>query len=71
MRRREIKEEYFDEIEQGMTDEKAIEILETLPEGWFPYRRPSWGNANVFDLKQFEICCAIWHAIERLKGEKK
>ena len=31
MRRCEIKEEDFDEIEQGMTDEKAIEILGTLP----------------------------------------
>ena len=67
----EIEEEDFDEIEQGMTDERAIEVLKKLPEGWFAYRRPSWGGAKEFDLEQFEICCAIWHAIERLEGGKE
>lgn len=63
-----IEEEDFDKIKQEMTDEKAIDILERLPEGWFPYRLPSFaGGANEHDLEQFEVCCAIWRAIDKLK----
>ena len=51
-----------------MTAEKAIRILEGLPRGWFPYKMPSWANdVTDYDYEMYEICCAIWFAIDKLK----
>ena len=32
----EYEQEDFDAVKDTMTAEKAIEILESLPKGWFP-----------------------------------
>lgn len=65
----EYEQEDFDAIEENMTADKAIEVLGGLPRGWFPYRLPRWGDKiSRCDLDNFEICCAIQFAIERIKA---
>lgn len=62
------KQEDFDSLKNNMTAEKAIRILEGLPRGWFPYKMPSWANdVTDYDYEMYEICCAIWFAMDKLK----
>ena len=66
----EYEQKDFDAVKDNMTAEKAIEILEDLPRGWFPYSTPSWAeNVKSIDYEMYQICCAIWYAIDRLKQE--
>lgn len=66
----EYEQENFDKIKSEMTKEKAIDILSGLPRGWFPYRLPSWSEkVSSSDLENYEICCAIYKAIELLESE--
>ena len=66
----EYEQKDFDAVKDNMTAEKAIEILEDLPRGWFPYSMPSWSeNTKSIDYEMYQICCAIWYAIDRLKQE--
>lgn len=64
----EYEQEDFDAVRDNMTTEKAIEILEGLIDGWFPYRLPKWGKCAESDYDNYKICCAIWYAIEKLEG---
>ena len=58
----------FDKIKSDMTIKRAVEVLESLPRGWFPYRMPCWnGKVTSSDLQNYEVCCAIDKAIEHLK----
>lgn len=64
----EYEQEDFDAVRDNMTTEKAIEILEGLIDGWFPYRLPKWGTkCNERDYDNYKICCAIWYAVEKLQ----
>lgn len=64
----EYEDEDFDAVRENMTIDKAIKILEGLPDGWFTYRMPSWGDKVCsVDLDNYEICCAIWAVIALLK----
>lgn len=64
----EYEQEDFDALRDSMTTEQAIEILEGLPRGYFPYNLPRWGTpCNVWDYDSYKICCAIWHAVEKLR----
>ena len=67
------EQEDFDNVERNMTIEEAISILDNLPRGYFPYTKPSWGNATERDFENYKICCAIDFAIEQLRkaGEQK
>ena len=65
------EQEDFDRVEREMTDERAAEILEGLPRGWFPYRLPAWGDVTESDLDKYEICLAIYRAIDKLRGDKE
>lgn len=66
----EYEQEDFDAVKDTMTSEKAIAILEELPDGWFPYRLPSWSdNVTDVDYEMYKICQAIWWAINRLKDD--
>ena len=56
----------FDNVDKNMTIEEAISILDNLPRGYFPYMKPSWGNATERDFENYKICCAIDMAIEVL-----
>ena len=67
----EYEQEDFDNIERNMTTEEAISILESLPRGYFPYTKPSWGNATEIDFENYKICCAIDMAIEQLQKERE
>lgn len=67
----EYEQEDFDLIKENMTAEKAASILERLPRGWFSYTMPNWGKAKDYDVENYEICCAIWFAIDVLKGGAK
>lgn len=64
------EQEDFDKVKREMTDEHAADILERLPRGWFPYTLPEWGNASECDLDNYEICLAIYRAVDKLRGEK-
>ena len=62
------EQEDFDKIRDEMTNKRAAEILNRIPRGWFPYRLPSWSdNVTKSDIDNYEICCAIWKAIEELR----
>lgn len=68
----EYEQEDFDKLKSEMGDKEAIEVLERLPEGWFPYRLPEWGEkVDESDLESYEICCAVWRAIDALKERGK
>ena len=68
----EYDHEDFDKLRDEMDDKHAIEILENLPEGWFPYRLPSWGlEVGTSDYISYEICCAVWRAIDALKEREE
>lgn len=68
----EYEQEDFDKVKESMTAEKAIEILEGLPRGYFPYNLPEWGkNVDNWDYDNYEICCAIDKAIEALREKEK
>lgn len=59
----------FDAVKNGMTIEEAVEILESLPRGWFPYRLPEWGGkVDSSDYDNYRTCCAIDIAIQALNG---
>lgn len=69
----EYEQEDFDRVKSDMTIERAVELLESLPRGWFPYSMPCWsGKVTSSDLENYEICCALDKAIERLmEGDKE
>lgn len=59
-----------EEIKQKMTKERAIEILEGLPRGYFPYNMPMWSaSCGSWDLDNYEICVALEMAVKALKNE--
>lgn len=60
----------FEDIKQKMTKERAIEILEGLPRGYFPYNMPAWSaNCGSRDLDNYEICVALDMAVSALKNK--
>lgn len=60
----------FEEIKQKMTKERAIEILEGLPRGYFPYNMPAWSaSCGSRDLDNYEICVALDMAVNALKNK--
>lgn len=60
----------FEDIKQKMTKERAIEILEGLPRGYFPYNMPAWSaNCGSRDLDNYEICVALDMAVNALKNK--
>ena len=60
----------FEEIKQKMTKERAIEILEGLPRGYFPYNMPAWSaSCGSRDLDNYEICVALDMAVNALKDK--
>lgn len=64
----EYEQSDFDAVKHGMTKEEAIQILEGLPRGWFPYRLPEWGgNVSCSDYDNYRVCCALEIAVEALK----
>ena len=66
------EQEDFDKVKQEMTDERAAEVLEGLPRGWFPYNLPEWSsNVTGADLNNYEICRAIERAVDKLRGDKE
>ena len=68
----EYEQSDFDAVRDDMTREQAVEILASLPRGWFPYRLPEWdGNAGTSDYDNYRICCAIDMAIRALKEVDK
>lgn len=68
----EYEQEDFDKIKNKMDDKRAIEVLESLPRGWFPYNLPEWGGmVDSSDLDKYEICCAVWRAIDALKEREE
>lgn len=69
--RTEYEQKDFDNVDKNMTIEEAISILDNLPGGYFPYTKPSWGNATERDFKNYKICCAIDMAIEVLLEKAK
>lgn len=66
----EYEQEDFDNVDKNMTIEEAISILDNLPGGYFPYTKPSWGNATERDFENYKICCAIYMAIEVLSEKQ-
>lgn len=60
----------FEDIKQKMTKERAIEIIEGLPRGYFPYNMPAWSaNCGSRDLDNYEICVALDMAVNALKNK--
>ena len=58
----------FEDIKPKMTKERAIEILEGLPRGYFPYNMPAWSaSCGSRDLDNYEICMALDMAVKALK----
>lgn len=56
---------------KDMTADRAIEILEGLPRGYFLYNMPMWSaNCGSRDLDNYEICVALDMAVEVLKNKK-
>lgn len=67
----EYEQSDFDSVRNGMTKKEAIEVLESLPIGWFPYSLPSWSkDVTASDLENFRICCALDVAIKALEDKK-
>lgn len=64
------EQEDFEEIKQKMTKKRAIEILEGLPRGYFPYNMPMWSaSCSSWDLDNYEICVALDMAVKALKNK--
>lgn len=64
----EYDQDDFDAVRDGMTTEQAIEILEGIPRGYFPYSLPRWGGpCSAWDCENYKICCAIEYAVEKLR----
>lgn len=60
----------FEDIKQKMTKERAIEILEGLPRGYFPYNMPAWSaSCESRDIDNYEICVALEMAVTALKNK--
>ena len=60
----------FEDIKQKMTKERAIEILEGLPRGYFPYNMPMYSaSCGSGDLDNYEICVALDMAVNALKNK--
>ena len=67
----EYEQSDFDAIKNGMTEEEAAQILDSLPRNWFPYRLPEWGgDVSVSDYDNYRICCALDIAIKVLEERK-
>lgn len=63
----EYEQSDFDEVSNNMTKEEAINILGSLPSGYFPYSLPIWSEKiTMWDYENFKICCALDMAIEAL-----
>lgn len=62
----EYETEGFDVLDK-MNNEEAINILSGLPRGYFPYRKPEWGDVTKRDYDNYKICCAIDKAVEALR----
>lgn len=66
------EESDFRKVENEMTDARAIEILESLPRGWFPYNKPEYGvDCKQSDIDNYEICLAIKRAISSLRRKEQ
>lgn len=66
------EESDFRKIENEMTDARAVEILESLPRGWFPYNKPEYGvDCKQSDIDNYEICLAIKRAISSLRRKEQ
>lgn len=64
------EQEDFDKVQKDMTAERAIEILEELPRGYFPYNMTMWSaNCGSWDLNNYEICVALDMAVKALKNK--
>lgn len=65
------EQEDFDNVRDEMTVDKAIEILNSLAENWFPYCIPAWDClVTSSDFENYEICCAIDKTIEIMEKYK-
>ena len=65
------EQEDFDKVQKDMTADRAIEILEGLPRGYFPYNMPMWSaSCDSSDFAHYEICVALDIAVKALKSEK-
>ena len=63
----EYEKEDFDKLKAEMSNERAAELLARLPRGWFPYNHPDWSEKiTTSDYENYEMCCAIWKAIDAL-----
>ena len=66
------EESDFRKVENEMTDARAVEILESLPRGWFPYNKPEYGvDCKQSDIDNYEICLAIKRAISSLSRKEQ
>ena len=66
------EESDFRKVENEMTDARAVEILESLPRGWFPYNKPEYGvDCKQSDIDNYEICLAIKRAISSLRRKEQ
>lgn len=66
----EYEESDFDEVKNEMTNQEAVEILDSLPRGWFPYRHPSYDkHVSSSDYDNYRIYCALNLAIKALEGK--
>ena len=67
----EYEQSDFDDVKNGMTKKDAINILESLRRGWFPYSIPDQKKHVGFsDYDNYRTCCAIDMGIEALKGKQ-
>lgn len=64
------EESDFRKVKNEMTDARAIEILESLERGWFPYNKPEYGvGCKQSDLDNYEICLAIERVVSSLRSK--
>ena len=67
-----VTNKHFQEVENRMTNKRAIQILKTLPSAYFPYNKPEWGlECYQVDLDSYEICLAISRALEALQEKEE
>lgn len=68
----EYEQEDFDKVRENMDYNRAIDILQSLTRGWFPYSLPCLSSkVTSSDFENYETCCAIDKAIECMKMVNK